>query len=267
MNILNSLRMSVLCLIATGFLFTASCSPDARPATSEKAATTETVPVAELIAQADKLYAQREDLARVREALGVLRRVRAVDGNNYEAAWRAARFNYFLGDHTTDEKERETAFRDGVAAGAVAVRAQPGRPEGHFWYGANLGGKAMIEGPLSGLATVKDIRREMEAVLKVDESYLGGSAYMALGRLDRETPKILGGDSQRAVETLEKGLRVGGDNALLRLRLAEAYLDVKRPEDARKQINAILTMKPNPDFIPEYKDAVKEARQLLARRF
>lgn len=267
MNLTNSFRILIFCLIAAGLLSVSTACASSNSATMEATQTVDAKQATELLAQADKLYAQREDLARVREALAMLRRVRAVDNKNYDAAWRMARFNYFLGDHTTDEKEREAAFRDGVEAGEAAIRLQPKKPEGHFWYGANLGGRAMVEGPLTGLTTVKDVRREMETVLQLDEGYLGGSAYMAIGRVELETPGILGGDNKRAVETLEKGLRFGADNALLRLRLAQAYLAVKRPDDARKQINFILNMTPNADFVPEYKDATREARQLLAKRF
>ncbi len=107
----------------------------------------------------------------------------------------------------------------------------------------------------------------MEAVLKIDDSYQGGSAYMALGQLDTELPEMLGGDSQRAVTTLEKGLRVGEQNSLLRLALARAYLATRRRDDARKQLNFILQMKPAPDYLLEYKEVNAQARQLLATRF
>src|SRR4051812_6977059 len=79
-------------------------------------APTVTVSPAELINQADQLYAQRDDLARVRDGLAKLRGARAAEPNNYEAAWRLAKFNYYLGDNTTNAEERDKAFEDGVAA-------------------------------------------------------------------------------------------------------------------------------------------------------
>ena len=60
-------------------------------------------------------------------------------------------------------------------------------------------------------------------MIKLDEGFLAGSAYLGLGQLYLQAPRMLGGDRQKAVEYLEKGLRFGKDNALLRLRLAEAY--------------------------------------------
>ncbi|MCA1593588.1 MAG: TRAP transporter TatT component family protein [Acidobacteria bacterium] len=221
--------------------------------------------VAELLAQADRLYAQRETFDRAREAVSVLRHARTVDYSNYETEWKLAKFNYYLGTYGTDEAARGEAFREGMEAGEAAVKIEPNKPEGHFWLGANMGGRAELEGALAGLSFVGDIRREMETVIKLDEGFEGGSAYMALGQLDLELPSMLGGDNKRAVEELEKGLRFGENNVLLRLRLAEAYLSVKRRDDARQQLNAMLKMKSNPDYIPEQQSALAKARRLLEK--
>ncbi len=235
--------------------------------TATEAVTTPAVPVTDLIKQADEKYDGRADEARVREGQELLRRAHAAYPDNYDAAWRLARMDYVLGDNSANKDAREQAFSEGQTAGEAAVSLQPNKPEGHFWLGANLGGYAESKGPLSGLASAKKLREEMEAVLRIDESYQGGSAYMALGQLDVELPEMLGGDSKRAVATLEKGLRYGDQNPLLRLELAKAYLATGRSDDARKQLNFIINMKPAPDFLPEYKETETKARQLLATRF
>jgi tetratricopeptide (TPR) repeat protein len=221
----------------------------------------------ELLQQADQCYAAREDLGRLREGLDTLRRARAVAPNDYDATWRVARLNYTLGDYSKDDAEREKAFREGIEAGETAVRANPNKPEGHFWLGANQGGFAELKGPIYGLAAADGLRKEMETVLKLDESFQAGSAFMVLGRLDLELPTMLGGDPNRAVQTLERGMKYGEPSSLYHLRMAEAYLRVKRMDDARAQLNYILSMKPLPDYVPEYKESVTKARELLAKRF
>ena len=218
----------------------------------------------ELIAEADKLYAEREDLARLRAAITSLRRALTVEPSNYEAAWRFAKFNYYLGAHTADKSERDKAFRDGAEGGKLAVELQPNKPDGHFWLGANYGGSAQ-HSTLAGLTSVDNIIEEMETVLRLEEGYQNGSAYMALGQVYLNAPHMLGGDKQKAVEVLEKGLRFGQDNALLRLRLAEAYSAVNRNDDARKQLDAISNMKPSADYLPEYKEALAEAEKLRGK--
>ncbi|MGB8510551.1 MAG: TRAP transporter TatT component family protein [Pyrinomonadaceae bacterium] len=252
-------RLTISSSIAALLILTICCakSPDPTPAP--------TISVTGLLAQADQLYAGRESFDRAREAVAVLRRARTIDYSNYETEWKLAKFNYYLGTYGTDEAARSEAFRDGAAAGEAAVKIEPNKPEGHFWLGANYGGRAQLEGALTGLSSVEDIRREMETVIKLDEGFQAGSAYMALGQLDLELPSMLGGDSKRAVEELEKGLRFGDQNMLLRLHLAEAYLSTRQREKAREQLNFVLKMKPDPDYLPEQQAALTKARQLLEK--
>ena len=213
------------------------------------------------VAKADQLYAQRENIQFLRQAIIELRQAQTADPGSYDAAWRLARFNYYLATHT-DGDERDNAFRKGIAAGKTAIGLQGNRPEGHFWLGANYGG-SLDHASIFGLATVADVRKEMEAVLRLDEGYQDGSAHMVLGLLDLKIPKLLGGDRQKAVAELEKGLRFGETNAVLRLHLAEAYQAVGRSDDARQQLNAIINMTPDPNYLPEYKEATAAARRLL----
>jgi len=218
-------------------------------------------PASEAIAEADHLYAGRADLTKVRQGLVALRQAQADDSTNYDLAWRLAKFNYYLGAHSSESSEKEKYFHDGITAGKLAIQLQDGKPDGHFWLGANYGGNAKLS-VLAGLSDFEDIKQEMETVIKLDQGYQSGSAYMALGQLYLEAPRMLGGDSQKAVEYLEKGVRLSPTNALLRWQLAAAYAELHRSYDARKQIDYLLAMKPAPGYEPEYQEAVAEVRKL-----
>jgi len=253
-----ALSLSLAALVA----LSASC----RRQQASDAASNETQPVSELLAQADALYAQRSSLDKAREAAATYRRARMADYSNYDAVWMLSRADYYLGEHETSDDAKLNAYREGIQAGEAAVKLAPDKPDGHFWYGANLGGRAEAQGPLYALSSVPDIRREMETVIKLNENYEDGSAYLALGQIDLELPEMMGGDRKRAIDELEKGLKVsGGDNSMLRLRLAEAYYEAKRPADARAQAEAILKMKPDPDYEAEHQEAIQGARQLLKK--
>jgi tetratricopeptide (TPR) repeat protein len=215
------------------------------------------------IAEADKLYTERADLAKARLAVTVLRQARTADYGNFDAAWKLARADYYLGTHT-DGDEADDAFREGIEAGKAAIKLQGNRPEGHFWLGANYGGSA-DRSTLAGLSSVEDIRNEMETVIKLDEKFQNGSAYMALGQLYLKAPKVLGGDTNKALQYLLKGEQIAPENALIKLNLAEAYHQAKRDGEAKKQIDLLLAMAPDPNYIPEYNDAVKEAKELQAK--
>ena len=218
----------------------------------------------EKLTEAETLYGQREDLTKARQAVSLARQAQSANSANYDGAWKLAQFDYYLGEHTTDERERDQAFSDGIVAGRTAVRLQPDKPEGHFWLGANYGGVAehsMVPSPSS----VSDIETEMATVLRLFEGIYHGSAYMALGQLYLQAPRILGGDYQKAIGNLEKGLRFGANNSLLRFHLAEAYHAVSRDADARKQIEALLALTPDPDYLPEHHEASEKAKKLLGQ--
>jgi tetratricopeptide (TPR) repeat protein len=218
-------------------------------------------PSSEAIAEAERFYAGRADLVKVRQAIVSLRQAQADDPVNYDLAWRLAKFNYYLGSHSPDSTEQGKAFREGIEAGKLAVKLQDGKPDGHFWLGANYGGSAKLS-TLSGLSEVEDIKNEMGTVIKLDESYQAGSAYIGLGQVYLEAPTLLGGDLEKAIQYLEKGVKVGPDNATLKAKLAEAYVTAHRYDDARKQLEALKAMKPDPDYQPEYNDAIADAQKV-----
>lgn len=252
-------KFRLLMLGMAALILFSACQRAAAPTSSETAANGQTS--AEAIPEADRLYVGREDLMKVRQALVALRRAAMTDGGNYEMAWRTARLNYYLGSHSTDGAEREKAFREGIQAGKLAVKLQNDKPEGHFWLGANYGGSAQ-DSTLAGLSEVEDIRREMETVIKLDDRYQAGCAYMVMGQTYLQAPMLFGGDRYKAVEYLEKSVRVGPTNALAQLHLAEAYVAVNRKDDAKRQLDALFAMKPDPDFIPEHNEALTLGRKL-----
>src|ERR1041385_7729787 len=213
------------------------------------------------IAEAEPLYEGREDMTKARTAVTALRQAHAADYGNYEAAWKLARAAFYVGDRTDNETERDAMFKEGTDAGKAAVQLQPNKPDGHFWLGANYGGSA-AHSTLSNLSSFTDIKTEMEAVLKRDEGYQGYSAYLGLGRLYLGAPKVLGGDVSKAIEYLEKGVTLNPNNSVMRYYLAEAYETNKRDADAKKQIEAILTMTPDPKYVAEHKDTVEKAKKL-----
>jgi tetratricopeptide (TPR) repeat protein len=216
------------------------------------------------IAEAEPLYEGRDDMTKARTAVAVLRQAHAADYGNYEAAWKLSRAAFFVGDRTDNDTEQDDMFREGTQAGKAAVQLQPNKPEGHFWLGANYGGRA-AHSTLSNLSSFQDIKGEMEAVLKIDESYQGYSAYLGLGRLYLGAPKVLGGDVGKAIEYLEKGVKLNPNNMVMRFHLAEAYEANNRNADAKKQIEMILATTPDPKYIAEHKDAVEKAKKLLEK--
>ena len=237
-----------------------ACNNDAPPTFSSTGSADAKI-ATDKIAEAEPLYEGRDDMTKARTAVSVLRQAHAADYGNYEAAWKLARAAFFVGDRTDNDSERDDMFREGTMAGKAAVQLQPNKPEGHFWLGANYGGTA-AHSTLANLSSFQDIKGEMEAVLKLDESYQGYSAYVGLGRLYLQAPKVLGGDVGKAIEYLEKGIKLNPNNTIMRFHLAEAYEASNRNADAKKQIEAIIATTPDPKYTAEHKMAIEKARKL-----
>ena len=216
--------------------------------------------------QSEGLFKQREDLAKLREAIAVLRKARDPRQRNFEVEWKFAKLNYFLGKQSTDEKESNKAFEEGRDAGKIASGIEPQKAEGYFWYGANLGELSRRNMLTVGVKSLPDVRKAMEKVVEIQPNYENTSAYDVLGQIELET-RLYGGKAEKAVELLEKGIETERDNMNLHLHLAEAYLAVKKDGEARKQLDKVLSMKHNPDFLIECREAVEKAKKLLATKF
>jgi predicted Zn-dependent protease len=223
-------------------------------------------PVSEVIQKADDLFKQRNDISNLREALKTLAGARAADSRNFEVEWKFAKYSYFLGRHAEDEKEKNAAFEKGKEAGLIASNMEPAKPEGHFWYAANMGELCRLNPVTIGLKSIGDVKAALNKVIEIDPGFQNASAYDALAQIELQT-SLTGGTAEKAVELLEKALATEKNNTSLRLHLAEAYLAIKKEPEARKQLDELLKMKPNPDYVPEYNQDVAEARKMLDTRF
>jgi hypothetical protein len=91
----------------------------------------------------------------------------------------------------------------------------------HFWLGASYGGYSEVKGHVQRPGYVKKIRAEMETVLRLNGRYEEGRAYQALGELDRQLPRMMGGNVKRAIERLEEGMKIAPRNLEMKYVLAK----------------------------------------------
>src|ERR1051325_1067774 len=257
----NGKKVQIL-ILASALLFGGLACNNGVSDSAPKIDTGDAKVAADRIAEAETLYDGREDLSKARAAVAALRQAQTADYGNYEAAWKLARASFYVAEHTDVDSEREDMYREGIDAGKAAVQLQPDKPDGHFWLGANYG-RSAAHSTLANLSSFQDIKGEMETVLKLDESYQGYSAYLGLGRLYLQAPRVLGGDVAKAIEYLEKGLKHNPNNTLMRAELAAAYEASHRDAEAKKQIETLMAATPDPKYAPEHKDAVEKAKKLL----
>lgn len=259
----KSLENYILITIVITLCLQVACSSSA---SGETSATKASKPdPTQAIKAAEELFAARADTEKLKSAVKLLSETRDPATRNYDVEWMFAKYSYFLGKALETEKEKVETFEAGREAAKIASRIHPDKPDGHFWYAANLGELSQISPITVGLTSVDDIRESMGKVIELDPQYQGASAFDALGQIELKT-RMYGGKAEKSVEYLEKGLELNKANANIRLHLAEAYIAVKRDSDARKQIDELIKMTPNPAYIKEHSEAVDKAKELLERQ-
>ena len=105
----------------------------------------------------------------------------------------------------------------------------------------------------------------METVLKLKPDYEEGSAYNALGEIDRQLPGLFGGNLKRGIATLEAGLKVAPKNPEIKASLAEAYMEANRKNEARTQLQEALQAPLSSTRASESRRAQERAQKLLTK--
>ena len=217
------------------------------------------------IARADELFTARDNTDSLKQAVLLMEQLTTHEASNYEAWWRLSRLRYYSGDRESDATKKSRFFQAGVEAGKKAVALDDKRVEGHFWYAANEGEYADLKGALQSLGLVKTIRKEFEAALAIDPAFENGAIYSALGQIDWNLPRLLGGNERRGIERLEEGLKVGARNAELKVTLAGIYQKKGRTDEARKLLESVLTDSDPARSANEMAELKAKARTLLEK--
>jgi tetratricopeptide (TPR) repeat protein len=212
----------------------------------------------------DALYADRTNLASAQAAADAWAAELAQHPSAFEAAWKLARADYWLGGHAPASQRRALLIR-GIEAGRQAIAAAPNQPEGHFWTAANMGALAETSGIHDRVKYRRPIKDELEWVLRVAPEFLQGSADRALGRWYFKVPALLGGSKARAEAHLRASLEYNPHSTASHFFLAELLLDEGRDADARAELQQVLDAPLDPEWTPEDQEFKVKARALLAR--
>jgi hypothetical protein len=215
-----------------------------------------------IIADVDSLFGYGADHASEVQALEILERAAADAPADYDILWRLARSYYWAGDAAAP-KVRLDYLLKGIDAGKRAVAQQPQGVEGHFWLGAAWGGFCQLKGGLTAFRNVGHVRSELEIVLRLNDAYEEASVYTALGEIDRQLPRLFGGDLKRGIARLERGLKIAPHNAEIKLSLAQSYLEAKRKDEGLFQLRELLQLELTSPRAPVGRRAQKTARELL----
>jgi hypothetical protein len=212
----------------------------------------------------DQLYARRADLSSARQAADLWRTALQHNPQDFEAAWKLARADYWLGGHAP-QADRRAFLENGIEAGETAATIAPDRPEGHFWMAANMGALAESSGLRAGLKYRKPVRDRLELVLKIDPAFQQGSADRALGRWYFRVPRLFGGNRKRAEDHLRASLKYNANSTASHFFLAEVLAADNRKAEARVELERVLEAPLDPEWTPEDQEFKAKATAMLAR--
>jgi predicted Zn-dependent protease len=214
----------------------------------------------EAFKQADDAYAKK-DTAAIKESMKALEGLAAA---NEGAAWRYARASYEVGVNTADEKAQDTIFKAGYKAVEPYYKKGSKDINTIYWFSIVTGKYAnfhKFDAFKSGLAD--EIKKAAGKVIAVEPGYENGNAYAVLGAVYyklKVTPLVSGGDLDKAIDNLKKGLTYRPDSIFVNLTLGQCYYEKDMYKEAKPYLETALKGKPaNLDD----KKYLKEAKEYL----
>ena len=208
----------------------------------------------------------------------------ATDPGSYEANWRAALALIDIGKQTPDSirsATRDSMYADAERYARKATEANPADAEGHFVLSVAIGRASLTRSKRERVRRAAEIREEALRAIELDAQHDG--AYHVLGRWNAEIMRLsamerffaksfLGGSIfnqaswARALEYLERSVTLAPTNIYHHLDLAEAYIDRKRYNEARRHLEQIATLPVVDVMDPRYQEHAVMLRRRIENK-
>jgi len=194
-----------------------------------------------LIDRAVELYETRHlEATNLDESAAILEGVVEDNPKNVRALYELSKVRFYLGDKAEEKDAKLKYFYQGRDYGERAVELDDEVPDAHFWYMVNVGRVGQTKGVLNSLVLVPTVRKEIEAVLELDPEHTG--ALDAQAMLYYELPGLLGGNLNKSIESLNKGIALDSNYTLLYVDMAKVYIKKKDYEKARWFLNRAIAI-------------------------
>lgn len=249
-----------------------------------------------LFAQGDKekaneLFAQRDDVAKLEEAIKLMEAVIAKE-KDYKTMVQLSRAYYFLAEFEDDKEKKLAIYDKGTKAGEEVLntvekfaKAKKKKKEeaeavktigkenidALYWTAANLARWAKFASFTQKLSVKARIRYLWDRVMELDPNYFYGGVYRFFGGYYALVPTITGeNDENKSKEMFEKCLAVAPDYLETKVLYAESYCTHPKVKDKamfEKLLNEVINadVNVNKELVPENKIAVDKAKKLLSQ--
>jgi tetratricopeptide (TPR) repeat protein len=208
----------------------------------------------------------------VRAALNRLQTLRNDHPDRVEVLWRLVYTWTDLGQTTDDDDQRARYYANALEDAKAGLAADSGSARAHLAMAVAEGRAALDAGTRERIERSRAIKRHADRAIALDSTLDG--AYHTRGRWHREVEDIgffqraivktvYGGlpesSIEQAVQDFQRAIELN-DEVFHHLELAKTYLQMDRPDAARRELQTALDMPGTDPFAPRYKE---EARDLL----
>ena len=178
---------------------------------------------------------------------------------------RLARTSFILGD-IAEGGQRRLYYEQGRQYAEKILQEYPQNVAGHYWLGLNLGGLADVN-RLQGRKLLPQILEELERAASINPGYDQGGAYRVLGRIYYSAPSrpLSIGDMNKSLDLLQKATALAPSNSTNHLYLAETLLKLGRQDQARKELQQVLTATQNTEGLRGLEADKAAAKELMQK--
>jgi tetratricopeptide (TPR) repeat protein len=187
----------------------------------------------------------------------------AAGGQRLPVLERLARASFFLGD-IADTGQRRLYYEQGRQYAQTILQEYPQSAAGHYWLGLNLAGLADVN-RMQGMRLLPQILAALERAAAMEPGYDQAGAYRVLGRIYYEAPgrPISVGDVNKSLDLLKKATTLAPGNSTNHLYLAETLLKKGQADEARAELQKVLSASQNADGPRGLEADRRKAKEIL----
>jgi len=177
-----------------------------------------------------------------------LAQIQFASSTNDSAAWQFARACYDFADFATNNTQRATIARQGIAACRELMVRETNSAPGHYYLAMNEGQLAEAEAPsLEAYRLVRQMEREFKTAADLDPSFDYAGPERNLGLLYRDAPgwPFSIGSRRKAREWLEQAAKLAPGYPENHLNLAESFLQWHESDNANSELKALDALWPD----------------------
>lgn len=243
-----------------------------------------------LKAEADALWAERGDKAKLVAALAKYEQANQADPTNREIAMRLVRGHYFLGDAHETEKDAKNAafdkainfgkaclaingdFKAKLEAGEKPMDAAPALGKDDvpcmYWTSSSLGKWAKLNGILTSLKHIDTVKAYMTRIGELDPSYYYYGPDRYWGAYYSLIPSFSGRDLDKSKKHFDVSIQNAPQYLGTKVLVADAWAVNSQNRDAYVEaLQAVIDADPgdDPNIAAENRAEQAKAKKLLAQ--